>query len=91
LTTVDGEHRYADRPTAADTVAGFLAALAILGAALALVWYPGRVGTAAILIALVACGLATTQRRLAAFALAAAGTCWFLGMVIAVLIDRPIF
>jgi len=88
---VDGEHRYADRPTPADTVAGFLAAIALLGAALSLVWYPGRVGTASILIALIACGLATTQRKLATAALVAAGTCWFVGMVLAVLIERPIF
>jgi hypothetical protein len=91
LTAVDGERPYAERPTAADTVAGFLAALALLGAALSLVWYPGRVGTASILIALVACGLATTQRRLAAFALTVAGACWLAGMILAVLIDRPIF
>jgi hypothetical protein len=88
---MDGEPRYADRPRAGDTVAGFLAAIALLGAVLSLVWYPGRVGTASILIALVACGLATTQRRLAAAALTVAGVCWFAGMVLAVVLDRPIF
>ena len=88
---MDGEQRYAGRMTPADAVAGFLAALAIFGAALALVWYPARVGTASVLIAVIACGLATTQRRLAAYALIFAGTCWFAGMVIAVVLDRPIF
>jgi hypothetical protein len=88
---MDGERRYADRMTPADAVAGFLAALAILGAALALVWNPGRLGTASVLIAVIACGLATTQRRLAASALIFAGTCWFFGMVIAVVLERPIF
>jgi hypothetical protein len=88
---MDGGERYAGRMAPADAVAGFLAALAILGAALSLVWYPGRLGTASILIAVIACGLATTQRRLAAYALIFSGTCWFAGMVIAVVLDRPIF
>lgn len=88
---MDGGERYADRMTPADAVAGFLAALAILGAVLALVWYPGRLGTASVLIAVISCGLATTQRRLAAYALIFAGTCWFAGMVIAVVFERPIF
>ena len=88
---MNGEQRYADRTTAADAVAGFLAALAILGAALSVVWYPGRLGTASVLTALVACALATTQRRLAASALIFAGTCWFAGMVIAVVLERQIF
>ena len=88
---MDGVERNADRMTPADAVAGFLAALAILGAALSLVWNPGRLGTASILIAVIACGLATTQRRLAAYALIFAGICWFAGMVIAVVFERPIF
>ncbi len=79
------------RLSTADTVAGFLAAFALLGGLLGLVWYPGRVGTAALLVALIAAGLASEQRRLAAGALAFATVCWLAGMVIAVLADRPVF
>ncbi|MBD0291055.1 MAG: hypothetical protein ICV74_07355 [Thermoleophilia bacterium] len=79
------------RISTADTVAGFLAAFALLGGLLGLVWYPGRVGTAALLVALIAAGLATAQRRLAAGALAFATVCWLAGMVIAVVSDRPVF
>jgi hypothetical protein len=75
----------------ADTVAGFLAAFAFLGAGLALVWHPGRVGTAAILIALVAAALADANGRLAAWAVGVATTCWLLGMTLAVVFDRAVF
>jgi hypothetical protein len=78
-------------PRAGDTVAGFLAALALFGALLSLVWYPGRVGTAAIFLALVAVALADEHRRLAAGALIFAGAAWLVGMVLAILLDRPIF
>lgn len=90
MATTD-HRRLAQRPSTADTIAGFLAALALLGAALSLVWHPGRIGTAAILIALVAAALADTQRRLAAWALGVATVCWFAGMTLAVLADRPVF
>lgn len=79
------------RESTADTVAGFLAALALLGALLGLAWYPGRVGSGAILIGLVATALATRQRMLAAAALTVATLCWMAGMTIAVLAERPVF
>ena len=56
------------REGAASTVAGFLAAFAIFAAAAGLVYYPGRVGAAAVLVALVAAGIGGFQRGLAAFA-----------------------
>jgi hypothetical protein len=72
-------------------VAGFLAASAIFAAAVALVYYPGRIGPGAILIALIAAGLAGARQGLVAVALAITTVCWFAGMVIAVLLERPIF
>jgi hypothetical protein len=87
VTTNDG---YAS-PRTGDTIAGFLAALAMLGALLSLVWYPARVGTASIFLALVAAALADEHRRLAAWALVFASAAWLLGMVIAIATDRPIF
>jgi hypothetical protein len=86
------EHR--ERPgreSAADTVAGFLAAFAILGGILSLVWYPGRVGTAALFVGLLGTALATRQRMFAGAALAFATICWVVGMVIAVVTERPVF
>jgi hypothetical protein len=75
----------------ADTVAGFLAAAALFAALLSIVWYPGRVGPAAILVALIASAISGPQRRLAAGALAFATACWVVGMIIAILTERPIF
>ena len=79
------------RESTADHVAGFLAATALFAALLGIVWYPGRLGPAAMLVALVAAAIGDDQRRLAAFALAAATACWLLGMIIAVVTERPIF
>jgi hypothetical protein len=78
-------------PRTGDTIAGFLAALAMLGALLSLIWYPGRVGTASIFLALVAVALADEHRRLAAAALVFAGCAWLAGMILAIVVDRPIF
>jgi len=91
---VFGDERPLDaRPSAADTISGFLSALALLGALLALVWHPGRVGTAAILIALVAAALADAHAhaRLAAWAVGVATACWLVGMTLAVVFDRAVF
>jgi hypothetical protein len=76
---------------AASTVAGFLAVFAIFAAAAGLVYNPGRVGAAAVVVALVAAGIGGFQRGLAAFAVAFAGICWFAGMVIAISLERPVF
>jgi len=68
-----------------------MAAFAIFAAAAGLVYYPGRVGAAAVLVALVAAGIGGFQRGLAAFAVAFAGVCWVAGMVIANSLERPVF
>jgi hypothetical protein len=86
-----GERRGELREPASYTVAGFLAAFALFAAVLALVWYPGRVGTAAILLALVGAAMGGPQRRLAAAAVLVATVCWFAGMLLAVLFERPVF
>jgi hypothetical protein len=87
-----GERRESDvREPASYTVAGYMAAAALFAGLLALIWYPGRIGPAAILVALVAAAMGGPKRRLAAFALAAATACWFVGMILAVVFGRPIF
>jgi hypothetical protein len=76
---------------AADSVAGFLAALAVFAGAISVAWYPGRVGPAAMLVALVAAGMAGSQRRLVGASLAIVTVCWLAGMIVAVVTERPIF
>jgi hypothetical protein len=75
-----------------EIVAGFLAAAAIFGGVAALVYYPARIGLASIVVALVATGMAGgVSRRLTALGMACAAGGFFFGMVIAVLLDRPVF
>ena len=79
------------REPASWTVGGFLAALAIAVGAISVAWYPGRVGPAAILIALLAAAMGGPHRTLAGAAVAITTVCWVGGMVIAVLLEQPIF
>lgn len=73
------------------TVAGFLAALSIAVGLIAVAWYPGRIGPAAMLIALLATAMGGPHRRLAAAAVAITTVCWVIGMVVAVVFEQPIF
>jgi hypothetical protein len=84
-------HEGVGRESTADHVAGFLAATALFASLLAIVWYPGRVGPAAMLVALIAAALSGPQRRFAAGALAIATVSWLAGMVVAILTERAIF
>lgn len=77
--------------SAAETAAGFLAALAVVAGVLSIFWYPGRLGVAALLVVLVAAAIGGSQRRLVGISLAIVTLCWFVGMVFSVVTDRPIF
>ncbi|HSL64287.1 MAG TPA: hypothetical protein VK874_06470 [Gaiellaceae bacterium] len=80
------------REGAAESVAGVLAALAVFVSAIAVVERPLRIAPVAMLVALVAVAMAQGRSRtLAAWAVAAAGLGWLLGMTIAVAADRPLF
>jgi hypothetical protein len=78
-------------PTPAQLVADFMATFAIFAGLAALVYYPGRLGTGAVFIAVLAVAIGDSRRRLVPVAVAVTTACWFLGMTIAVLLDRPIF
>ena len=81
----------ARRDPASHVVAGFLAAAALFAGIVAIVYYPGRVGPGAIFVALLAAAMGGFQSRLAAIAVAVATGGWFLGMVLAIVLERPIF
>jgi hypothetical protein len=80
-----------ERAAATQLVADFLATFAIFAGLGALVYYPGRLGTGAVFIALFAAALGGRDRWLVPFAMVLTGVCWFVGMVIAVTLERPIF
>jgi hypothetical protein len=89
--SVDEPTQAASSESTADTVAGFLAAAALFSGLLSIVWYPGRVGPGAMLVALVAAAISGPQRGFAAAALTFATACWVVGMIVAILTERPIF
>ena len=79
------------RVTATQLVADFLATFALFAGLLSLVYYPGRLGTAAVFIALFAAALGGRDRYLVPVSVGVTTACWFAGMGIAIALDRPIF
>jgi len=74
-------HDPADRRTA-ETVSGYLASFAIFVSFLGIWWHPLRLVVPALVVALVAAGMAKGKLQLAAVLVGAA--CLFLGMALAV-------
>jgi hypothetical protein len=85
------ETRTPDAVPASHYIAGFLAAAAIFAGIVAIVYYPGRLGAAAVVVALVAAAMGGFQSRLASFAVAVATLGWLTGMIVAVIVERPVF
>jgi hypothetical protein len=78
-----------DRP--ADIVAGFLATLAIVGGAIALVVRPVPVGVLSIVIGFLAAAMAERNQRLAAAGVTIASLGFLGGMIVCVLTSRPLW
>jgi hypothetical protein len=78
-----------DRP--ADTVAGFLAAMAMVGGSLAVVIRPVPIGIFSMFIAFVAAALADANRRIAAIGVAFASLGFLAGMIVCVITSRPLW
>jgi hypothetical protein len=86
-----------------DTVTGLMSATAIFLAFLGatdlhlsisgeeIQMRPIRVGVAGVILALIAAGIGGRHRKLAAIACVIAGVGWLLGMVVAVVTERPLF
>jgi hypothetical protein len=69
-----------------------MATFAIFAGLIALVYYPGRIGPGAMFVALLAAGIGgSPERKLVPAAVAITTLSWFGGMIIAVLLERPIF
>jgi uncharacterized membrane protein YccC len=75
----------------AEIVAGFLAALAMVGGAIALVERPVPVGLISIFIAFLAAAMAARNQRLAAAGVAVASLGFLGGMIISVITSRPLW
>jgi hypothetical protein len=80
------------RESGAQGVAEFMAACAIFAGGVAVVYSPGRIGPGAIFVALLAAVIGGRPgSRLVPFAVIVTTLCWFAGMVLAVLLENPVF
>jgi ABC-type Mn2+/Zn2+ transport system permease subunit len=74
-----------------DLVAGFLSALSLALSGIAVVRTPGLLAPAAILVALVAARMTEAHRTLAAWAVGVSTAAFFVGMLVAIATDNPLF
>ena len=74
-----------------ETVAGFLSAFAIFASLIALAWHPLRLIPFSMVLALVAAAMGGRHTRLAQVAVATAAACFFAGMAISVILQRPLW
>jgi hypothetical protein len=81
----------ASRARPSETVAGFLASLAIFISLIALAWHPLRLLIPALFLSLLAAGIGGRFARLAMAAVGVVALCFFLGMVIAVVTSSPLW
>jgi hypothetical protein len=81
----------AARPRPADSIAGFLAAMAIFICLIGLAWHPLRLILPGIVVAMVAAGIGGRFQRLAFAAVMISAACFFFGMMIAVVAQRPLW
>ena len=79
------------RARPADTIAGFLAAMAIAICLIGLAWHPLRLILPGIAIAMIAAGIGGRHQRLAFAAVLVAASCFFFGMMIAVITSRALW
>jgi hypothetical protein len=79
------------RARPADTIAGFLAAMAIFICLIGLAWHPLRLILPGIVIAMIAAGMGGRHQRLAFAAVLVAASCFFFGMMIAVITSRALW
>ncbi len=77
--------------TAAESIAGLLAALSLFASLIGLAYRPVRVIPFAIVLALVATAMGGRHNRLAATAVFVGGLCFIVGLALAVLTNNPIF
>jgi hypothetical protein len=87
VSTYDAARR--DRP--ADLVAGFLAAIAMVGGAIAVAYRPVVIGVFAIFVGMLGAALADRSQRLAAAGVAVASLGWLTGMIVCVITSRPLW
>jgi hypothetical protein len=77
-------------PKPSEIVAGYLASFSIFASLISLAWHPLRLEAPAIVLALISAGMAG-RRRLPFAAVMVAAVCFFLGLAISVVTQRPLW
>ena len=85
------EHESRREATPSQLAADFLATIALFAGLVGIVYTPGLLATAAVVVAVLAATIGGRDRWLVPFTIVVTGACWFVGMVLAVLLERPIF
>ncbi len=80
-----------DRTSAAETVAGFLAAASIFVSAVGIAYRPLRLIPLAIVMALIAAGIGGRALRLATWAVGIGAVAFAVGMAVAVITSHPLW
>jgi hypothetical protein len=80
-----------ERSPTTELVAGYLASLSIFASLISLAWHPLRLEGPAIVIALISAGMTGRGKRLPLAAVGIAAVCFFLGMMISVITERPLW
>ena len=80
------------RPKPSDTIAGFLSTMAMAVCLIGLAWHPLRLILPGIALAMVSAGMAGPRsHRIAFVGVLVAAACFFFGMLIAVVVQHPLW
>jgi hypothetical protein len=90
VSTVD-EVEAGSAQSTAETVAGFLAAMAMAAALIALAWHPLRLLAPALVMSLLAAGIGGRAKRIAFASVMTVAACFFFAMMITVITSRPLW
>jgi hypothetical protein len=88
---VEGEAFQPVRRTSAETVAGFLSAIAIFVSLVGIAWHPLRLILPSAAVALIASGMSHTRRQLTLAAVLICTVALFLGFTVAVATSHPLW
>jgi len=89
VTDLGYEQPAESRPS--ETVAGYLASVAIFISLISLAWHPLRLILPAILVSLIAAAMGGRHQRLTFAAVMIAAACFFFGLTIAIVTSRPLW
>ncbi len=89
--SVESEILQRPRRRTAETVAGYLSALAVFTSVVGIAWHPLRLILPALVIALVASAMAGPRQRLQFAAVMISAVCLFLGLTVAVVTSHALW